>query len=153
MNPNYNVTLAFILGIILRIVMSPWILGFYDENYSMHKNKIYDSLLFGSMAGLIQIMIDNGILTIEEKIIWFIFFVAIFIMLNYIIHKQIFVEGKDLLLNLRESYAESIKITDIQLENKNIDDKLKNFLEEQNNNKRKAISTMNTMLKEKTNEK
>lgn len=153
MNPNYSITLAFFLGVTLRILTNPWILGYSNENYSIHKNKIYDALLFGSMAGIIQIMIDNGELTNMERFIWIILFVSIFISLNYVISEQIFIKEKDLLLKLRENYAESMKYSDIQLLNKNIDEELKNFLIMENDNKKNAIEKINLMLKIKYNVK
>jgi hypothetical protein len=146
MNPNYNIALAFFLGVGLRILTNPWILGYSNQNYSVHKNKIYDSMLFGSMAGLIQIMIDDGLLTNAERICWIILFVSIFFILNYIINEQIFVQEHDLLLKLRENYAESIKYSDIQLANKNINDDLKKFLSVQNKYKQDAIDEINGML-------
>lgn len=149
MNPNYNITLAFFLGVTLRILTNPWILGYSNVNYSVHKNKIYDSVLFGSMAGLIQIMIDTSSLSNAERFFWFILFISIFITLNYIISEQVYIKGDDLLLKLRENYAESIKYSDIQLLNKNISENLKNFLLEQNKNKQDAIDEINIMLKKK----
>lgn len=149
MNPNYNITLAFFLGITLRILTNPWILGYSNVNYSVHKNKIYDAVLFGSMAGLIQIMIDDGLLGNAEKFLWIVLFVSIFLTLNYIISEQVFIKGEDLLLKLKENYAESIKYSDIQLLNKNISEELKTFLLEQNKNKKDAIDEINIMLKKK----
>jgi hypothetical protein len=149
MNPNYTIAIAFLLGVGLRILTNPWILGYLNENYSVHKNKIYDSLLFGSMAGIIQVMIDNGLLTNTERFIWIILFVCIFIILNHIISEQIFIKEKDLLLTLRENYAESIKYSDVQLLNKGIDEELKTFLIMENNNKKEAIKQINKILMNK----
>lgn len=147
MNPNYKITLAFFLGVTLRILTNPWILGYSNVDYSVHKNKIYDAVLFGSMAGLIQIMIDNSLLSNAERFLWIILFVSIFLTLNYIISEQVFIKGDDLLLKLKENYAESIKYSDIQLLNKKISEDLKNFLLEQNKNKKDAIDEINIMLK------
>ena len=149
MNPNYNIMLAFFLGIMLRILTNPWILGYSNENYSIHKNKIYDSILFGSMAGLIQIMIDNDTLTNVDRFVWIILFISIFITLNFVISGQIFIQGDDLLLKLKENYAESIKYSDILLLNKKINTELKDFLVIQNKNKKDAIDEINKMLKKK----
>jgi len=153
MTPNHSIALAFFLGVTLRTLTNPWILGYSNENYSIHKNKIYDALLFGSMAGIIQIMIDNSSLTNIERIFWILLFVSIFIALNYVISKQVFIKGKDLLLKLRENYAESIKYSDIQLSNKNIDEELKNFLVQENTSKQNAIDKINIMLKNEYNVK
>jgi hypothetical protein len=150
-NPNYNITLAFFLGITLRTLTNPWILGYSDENYSIHKNKIYDSILFGSMAGLIQIMIDSSLLNSAERFFWIILFITIAITLNYTIRKQLFINGDDLLFKLKENYGESIKFSDIQLSNKNINEELKNFLLVQNAQKQKAIDEIKQMLNKKNN--
>lgn len=151
MNPNYNIMLAFFLGIMLRILTNPWILGYSNENYSIHKNKIYDSILFGSMAGLIQIMIDNDTLTNVDRFVWIILFISIFITLNCVISGQLFIQGDDLLLKLKENYAESIKYSDILLLNKKINTELKDFLVIQNKNKKDAIDEINKMLKKNIN--
>jgi len=145
-NINYNILLAFFLGVGLRIITNPWVLGYYDENYSVHKNKIYDSLLFGSVAGLIQVIINNNMLTNGERIFWSVLFLSIFFSLNYIIKEQIFIKEDDLLLQLKENCAESIKYSDIQLENKNISNDLRDFLYKENKEKQIAIQKINIML-------
>ena len=146
-NANYNITLAFFLGITLRTLTNPWILGYENENFSVHLNKIYDAILFGSMTGLIQIIIDAGSLTNGERFLWIILFISIFIMLNNMIVGQSFIKEKDLLLKLKENYAESIKISDIQISNKNIDKDFKNFLIVQNGEKEDGIDEINDLLK------
>lgn len=146
MNTNYKIVLAFLLGIFIRIITNPWILGFSDVNYSIHKNKLFDALLFGAITGLIQILIDFQTLENHDKFLWILLFATIIISLNHIIHEQIFIKEKDLLLKLKENYAESIRFSDIQMSNKSIDSTLKNFLIEQNNTKKNAIAQINVIL-------
>ena len=37
MNSNYKIIFAFFLGVILRTLTNPWILGYGNENFSFHK--------------------------------------------------------------------------------------------------------------------
>ena len=63
MNTNLKIILAFCLGIILKTLTTPWILGFFNKNYSIHKNKLYDAMFFGSITGLVQILINHQMLS------------------------------------------------------------------------------------------
>jgi hypothetical protein len=58
----------------------------------------------------------------------------------------VFIDKKDLLILLREKYAETIKYSKIQLKNKNIDEELKKFLIIENEIKEKSINEINTIL-------
>ena len=69
MNSNYKIILAFSLGAIIRVLTKPWILTFLDKNYSIHKNKIYDAIIIGSISALIQLIINNGHLSNVEFIL------------------------------------------------------------------------------------
>jgi hypothetical protein len=139
MNPNYKIILAFGLGVAIRILSSPWILGPANPNYSIHRNKLYDALLFGSLTGLVQVLIDGNQINNAERILWIILFLSIFLFARYVIDKQLFVEEKDLLLKLKENYAESIKISEIKLNDKNLSNEVKDLLTKQNKIKRDSI--------------
>ena len=143
---NNKIMLAFILGVILKILSNPWILGFYDENYSIHKNKVYDALIIGCLTGFIQIIINRDSLSNGIKFLWTIIFLTIFISIDHILNNQIFVSEKDLLLSLREKYAESIKFTDIQLKDDELDEEIRKFLIQENLNKISSIEKINKIL-------
>jgi hypothetical protein len=147
MNTNYKIILAFILGIIARLFTNPWILGYTDTNYSVHKNKIYDSIFFGSIIGIIQIIIDIGSLTNGEKIFWLILYISIFLTIKYIINNQIFIDDKHLLLKLKENYAESNKITKILLNDSKLKPEINTFVSEQLNIKNEEIKIINEFIK------
>ena len=97
MNSNYKIILAFTLGAIIRILTKPWILSCFDENYSIHKNKIYDAIIIGSITALIQLLINNGNLSNVEFMSWIILFITITAICNYMIHNQTFVTQRDFL--------------------------------------------------------
>ncbi len=67
--------------------------------------------------------------------------------MNYIIKNQLFVDEIELLLQLKENYAESVKYSEIQLKNPSIDSKLKDFLIAHNKLKEQAIDEINSMIK------
>jgi hypothetical protein len=147
MNTNYKIILAFILGIIARLFTNPWVLGFNDINYSIHYNKIYDSIFFGSIIGIIQIIIDIGTLSTIEKLFWLILYISIFLIMKYFINNQIFVDDKHLLLKLKENYAESNKITEILLSDDQLNPNIKIFVSRQINIKNEEINNINEIIK------
>lgn len=150
MNTNYKIILAFILGIMARIFTSPWILGYNDKYYSLHKNKIYDAVFLGSITGIIQIIIDFGSLSLVETIIWITLFLSIFFTMRYFIDNQIFVASKHLLLKLRENYAESNKLAEILLNDNKLNKNTKNFVLEHKTLKEDAIKTINELIANET---
>lgn len=147
MKPNYTILLAFILGTGLRILTNPWILGFNDENYSVHINKIYDSIFVGSLVGIVQVLMNSSSLTFIEEVLWIVLFISIYLVMNYIIRNQLFVSEVELLLQLKENYAESVKYSSIQITNPLIHPDLKNFLIEHNKQKEQAINQIDLMIK------
>ncbi len=147
MNSNFKILIAFIFGILARIITTPWILGYDNQNFSIHKNKIFDAIFFGSITGLIQLIIDIGNLTNAQKIFWLIINLTIFFVASYSINHQTFISEKDLLLKLRENYAESIEISKIHVQ-KGIDNKVKNFLNSHVETRQKAIKDLNILLHE-----
>jgi hypothetical protein len=147
MNPNYIILLAFTLGTGIRILSNPWILGFTDDNYSVHINKIYDSIFVGTIVGIVQVLMNNSSLTLLEETLWIILFITINFIMNYIIKNQLFVSEVELLLQLKENYAESVKYSEIQLKNPSIDSKLKDFLIAHNKLKAQSINEINSMIK------
>ena len=146
MNSSYKILLAFSLGVILRILTHPWILGYSNENYSIHKNKIYDALFFGSLVGLIQLIINGSLLTNGEKLLWIILFISIMVFFNHLIVNQSFIKGKDLLLKIRENYGESIKFSEIQLSKKDISPELREFLIRSNKLKHIALQDIDALI-------
>ena len=147
MNSNYKILLAFTLGTIIRVITKPWILTCFDENYSIHKNKIYDAIIIGSITALIQLIINNGHLTKIEFIFWIILFASITGICNYLIINQIFITKKDFLEKLREDYAEAIKFANIKISNNNIDLEFKEFLLKHNISKKDTLNEINELLK------
>ena len=147
MNSNLKILLAFILGVLARIVTTPWILGYYNQNFSIHKNKIYDAIFFGSVIGCIQLIIDIGYLSNAQKIFWLILNLTMLIITSYLINHQSLISEKDLLLKLRENYAESIRISNIHIE-KDIDINVKNFLKEHAETRETAIKDLDQLLHE-----
>lgn len=147
MNSNYKILLAFGLGAIVRVITKPWILTCFDENYSIHKNKIYDAIIIGSITALIQLVINNGHLTKIEFIFWIILFASITGICNYMIRNQVFVTKRDFLQKLKEDYAEAIKFANAMMSNKNIDPHLKEFLLEHNIAKKQTLNEINELLK------
>jgi hypothetical protein len=146
MNPNYKIITVFLVGFILRIITNPWILKLQDKNFSIHKIKILDSILFGCILGLTLILLDYKSFSNYSLLLWLILFITLIIIINYILNKQVFIDKKDLLILLREKYAETIKYSKIQLKNKNIDEELKKFLIIENEIKEKSINEINTIL-------
>lgn len=146
MHTNYKILLAFILGIIARIITTPWLLGFSNEYYSIHKNKIYDAIFFGSITGLIQVIIDIGYLSNAQKLFWLILYSTIFYITSHSITYQNFVNERDLLLKLRENYAESIAISQIHID-KNIEPNVKQFLTVHADVRKQAIKDLDQLLK------
>ena len=146
MNYNYKIIIAFLLGAILRILTNPWILGYSNENYSIHKNKIYDALFFGSLTGLVQIIINKNLMTNGGELLWIIFFISLIILFKYLINNQSFIKGKDLLLKIKENYGESIKLSQIQLEKNDISAELRDFLIRGNKLKHIAIQDIDVLL-------
>lgn len=147
MNSNLKILLAFILGVLARIITTPWILGYNNEYFSIHKNKIFDAIFFGSITGLIQLIIDIGSLTNAQKLFWLIINLTILFIISYSINHQSFINESDLLLKLRENYAETIEISNIHTK-KNIDDRVKKFLSETINSRRNAIKDLDNLLKD-----
>jgi hypothetical protein len=147
MNSNYKILLAFGFGAIVRVITKPWILTCFDENYSIHKNKIYDAIIIGSITALIQIVINNGHMTNTEFIFWIILFASITGICNYLINNQVFVTKKDFLQKLKEDYAEAIKFANAMLSNKNIEPDFKEFLLEHNISKKLTLNEINELLK------
>jgi hypothetical protein len=146
MNPNYKIITVFLVGFLLRILTNPWILELRDKNFSIHKIKILDSILFGCILGLTLILLDYKSFSNYSLLLWLILFITLIIIINYILNKQVFIDKKDLLILLREKYAETIKYSKIQLKNKNIDEELKKFLIIENEIKEKSINEINTIL-------
>jgi hypothetical protein len=147
MNENYKILLAFGLGVCARIISNPWVLGFYNENYSININKVYDSIFFGSMTGLIQIIININNLTNIEKIFWLIFYISLFFILNHAITTQKFIDEKHLLLTLKENNAESLEYSKIQLEkNKELNKNTQEFLTEYIKEKYMTINNINKLI-------
>lgn len=147
MNRNYKIMLAFGLGIIARIITNPWILGYHNENYSIHKNKIYDAIFFGCITGLIQIIININKLNNSEKFLWLTFNLSIFFIISYIISNQTYINEKELLLKLKENNAESLEFCKIQLaNNKNLDPEMKYFLNNHIDLKKETINKINLLL-------
>lgn len=147
MHTNYKILLAFILGVIARVITTPWILGFGNPNYSIHKNKIYDAIFFGSITGLIQVFIDIGNLSNSQKLFWLILYSTIIYIISYSIINQNFIDERDLLLKLRENYAESIAISQIHID-KNIEPKVKQYITIHAEARKEAIKDLDQLLKE-----
>ena len=147
MNFNYKILLAFTFGAIIRVITKPWILTCFDENYSIHKNKIYDAIIIGSITALIQLIINNGHLTKIEFIFWIILFASIAGICNYLINNQIFITKKDFLQKLKEDYAEAIKFANAKISNNNIDPEFKDFLLKHNVSKKETLNKINELLK------
>jgi hypothetical protein len=148
MNINYKIILAFGLGIIARIITNPWILGYHNENFSIHKNKIYDAIFFGCITGLIQIIININKLTNSEKILWLTFNLSIFFIISYIINNQKYIDERELLLKLRENNAESLEFCKIQLANNtSLNAETKDFLNNHIKIKIETIDKINLLLK------
>lgn len=147
MKINYKIILAFILGVIAKTFTTPWILGYNDENYSIHKNKIYEAFLCCSITGLILIIIDIGDLTFEEKIFWIVLYLSIFFTAKYFINNQTYINEKDILLKLRDNYAESNKLADILLNNDKLSPNIKSFIIEHNSFDKEAINNINKLIK------
>jgi hypothetical protein len=147
MNSNYKILLAFTLGAMIRVITKPWILTCFDENYSIHKNKIYDAIIIGSITALIQIIINNGHLTKIEFIFWLILFATITGICNYMIFNQVLITKKDFLQKLKEDYAEAIKFANAIISNNDIDAHFKEFLLEHNVSKKETLNEINELLK------
>lgn len=145
MNSNLKILTAFILGVLARIITTPWILGYHNPNFSIHKNKIFDAIFFGSIIGLIQLILDIGDLSNAQKIFWLILNLTMIIITSYLINNQSLINEKDLLLKLRENYAETIRISNIHIE-KDIDANVKNFLKEHVEAREKAIKDLDKLL-------
>lgn len=147
MNSNLKIFAAFILGVLARIITTPWILGYHNQYFSIHKNKIFDAILFGSIIGLIQLILDIGDLSNAQKIFWLILNLTMIIITSYLINHQSLIDEKDLLLKLRENYAESIQISNIHIE-KDIEEKVKIFLKEHAKTRENAIKDLDKLLYE-----
>lgn len=148
MNSNYKIIFAFFLGVILRTLTNPWILGYGNENFSFHKNKIYDAILFGSVTGVIQIIIDSYSLTLEHKLLWLFLFISIFFIINHLIVVQTFVSDTDLLLKLKENYAESLEFSKILLREDKLTPNIRKFIIDHIGLKYDAIDQINILLKQ-----
>lgn len=147
MNSNLKILVAFILGVLARIITTPWILGYYNQNFSIHKNKIYDAIFFGSVIGFIQVILNIGDLSNPQKIFWLILNLTMIIITSYLINNQSLISEKDLLLKLRENYAETIRISNIHTE-KDIGANVKKFLKENIETREKAIKDLDQLLHE-----
>jgi hypothetical protein len=147
MKINYKIISAFVLGVITKTFVTPWILGYSDENYSIHRNKIYEAIFFCSITGLILIIIDIGNLTFEEKIFWIVLYLSIFFTTKFFINNQINVNEKELLLKLRENYAESNKLAEILLNDDKLSPNVKSFIVDHKTLKKEAINNINELLK------
>lgn len=147
MNSNLKILTAFILGVLARIITTPWILGYHNQNFSIHKNKIFDAIFFGSVIGLIQLILDIGDLSNAQKIFWLILNLTMIIITSYLIDNQSLISEKDLLLKLRENYAESIRISNIHIE-KDIDANVKKYLKEHVETREKEIKNLDKLLQE-----
>lgn len=147
MNSNLKILVAFILGVLARIITTPWILGYNNSNFSVHKNKIYDAIFFGSIIGLIQLIIDIGDLSNAQKLFWLVLNLTMIIITSYLINHQSLISEKDLLLKLKENYAESIEISNIHIR-KDIDTNVKKFLKEHAESRKKTIVDLEQLLQE-----
>ena len=146
MNTNHKIFFAFILGVVAKVLTNPWILGYTNQNYSVHRNKIYDAIFFGSITGLIQIILDLSGLNNIEKVFWILLYVSILLVSAYFIDNQVYIGEKQLLLKLRENVGESIRVSEIQLENKDLNTELRAFLEKQNADKIQSIKDINKFI-------
>lgn len=147
MNHNYKILLAFILGTLLRILSKPWVLSWSDDNYSIHKNKIYDAMLIGSFTGLVLILIDSSLLTNTEMIFWIIIFISVAAICNHVINNQVLIDEKEYIIKLKEDSAEAIKLSNVIMLNKNINQQFKFYLIRNNELKEKSINELNELLK------
>ncbi len=147
MNPNYKILLAFVLAIILRILCKPWVLSWSDDNYSIHKNKIYDAVLIGSFISIVLIFIDSSMLTNVQMIIWIILFISIVVICNHVIKNQVFIDENDFILKLKEDNEETIKLSSEIILNKNVDQTFKNYLIQNNKIKQQSINELDELSK------
>lgn len=146
MNTNYRIFFAFILGVTARIIVSPWILKYDDPNYTFHKNKLYDAILIGSIIGIIQIILDLQNLTNAQILVWLLIYLCMFKIIAYFIENQIFVNNLDILLKLRENYAESVKLIENLVKN-NYQPIVKDFLNKNLEIKSDTINEINNLIK------
>lgn len=144
---NYKFLLVFTLGITLRILSNPWILSWFGDNYSIHKNKIYDAILIASFTCIALILIDNSLLTNAEMIFLIIIFVCVAAIFNYAIKNQIFISDKDYIYKLKEDNKEAIKLSNVIMSKKNINPKFKDYLIQNNELKQQSINELNELLK------
>lgn len=146
MNVNYKIAVAFIFGVIVRILINPWNLKINDMNQSIHKNKIYDAIFFGSLIGILQVFLNIDSLTVSGLLIWLIFHMCIFGIIKYMINNQTDIGEKHLLLKIKETYGEANRISEILLNNKKISPDISQFTNEQIIIRNNAIETINKFI-------
>lgn len=147
MNINYRIAFAFILGVIARILTNPWILGYSNENYSIHKNKIYDAIFFGCLVGILQIFINIDTLSIHELMTWLILLSSIFFIIKYMINNQVYIDELHLLLKIKENYGEINRLSEILSNDNKLSVNIKKFIDNEINNNNDAIKIINNFIK------
>ena len=147
MNTYYKIIFAFLIGIFIRLFTNPWILGYNHKDFSIHINKIYDAIFFGCIIAIIQIFITIDTLTNPEKICWIMLFLTMLSISMNLINNQKFVNDKQLLLKLKENYAESNRLAEILVNNNSLGIETRNFILDHLTLKKDAILTIDNIIK------
>jgi len=146
MNIILILLLTFIFDTIIRIVLTPTILGYNHNNYSIHVNKIYESLLITCATFLVSILLVGDNLSSTINIYLIIALVSLFLITYYLINEQKFINDENYLLNIKEYNASILAKSNKVLDNPYISANTKKFINDTIDYNKKQLDIIDNLL-------